>query len=224
MKHIDRTKVADTLSNIGLVPLFYNEDTDTAKQILKACYKGGAKAVEFTARGNHAHEVFSALIKYSTEEFPEMLLGVGSITDAAAASLYIQLGATFIVTPVLREDIAKVCNRRKVLWMPGCGSLTEIGTAEELGCEIIKLFPGAIYGAEFVKAIKGPQPWTRIMPTGGVSTEKVNLEKWFQAGVCCVGMGSNLIFKNKNNEYDYLEIENVIRKTIQSINKIKSNL
>ena len=125
-----------------------------------------------------------------------MILGVGSVTDAATASLYMQLGANFIVTPVLREDIAMVCNRRKVLWSPGCGSLTEIAKAEELGCEIVKLFPGGIYGPSFVKAIKGPQPWTSIMPTGGVAPTQENLEAWFNAGVTCVGMGSKMISKD----------------------------
>ncbi|MCF8715574.1 bifunctional 4-hydroxy-2-oxoglutarate aldolase/2-dehydro-3-deoxy-phosphogluconate aldolase [Joostella atrarenae] len=222
MKHINRTAVVQQITDTGVVPLFYNKDIETAKKIVKACYDGGVRAVEFTARGTHAHEVFSELIKFSNEELPGMLLGVGSITDAAAASLYMQIGASFIVTPVLREDIAKVCNRRKVLWMPGCGTLTEIAAAEELGCEIIKLFPGAIYGADFVKAIKGPQPWTRIMPTGGVSTEKENLEKWFKAGVCCVGMGSNLIFSNEKNEYDYKAITNTIKNTISTINAVRS--
>ena len=135
------------------------------------------------------------LIKYAKDN---NIRGVGSVTDGAAASLYMQLGANFIVTPVLREDIAIACNRKKVLWSPGCGTLTEIAKAEELGCEVVKLFPGGTYGFEFVKAIKGPQPWTSIMPTGGVSTDPENLKSWFEAGVVCVGMGSKLISKDIN--------------------------
>ncbi|MCF8716247.1 bifunctional 4-hydroxy-2-oxoglutarate aldolase/2-dehydro-3-deoxy-phosphogluconate aldolase [Joostella atrarenae] len=223
MKPTNRIEVAQQLTTTGLVPLFYHNDIQTAKNIVRACYEGGAIAVEFTARGAFAYEVFEALVKYANHELPGMLLGIGSITDAAAASLYMQLGADFVVTPVFREDIAKVCNRRKVLWMPGCGSLTEIAAAEELGCEIIKLFPGAIYGAEFVKAIKGPQPWTKIMPTGGVSTEKEDLKKWFNAGVCCVGMGSNLIKKDNDGNFDYLEIETLISATIENIKLIRAN-
>ena len=153
--------------------------------------------MEFTARGDFAFEVFLELNKYAIKELPGMIMGVGSITDAGAASMFMQMGANFIVTPSLREDIAKVCNRRKVLWSPGCGSLTEINRAEELGCEIIKLFPGSTYGPGFVKAIKGPQPWTSIMPTGGVTTEESNLKGWFGAGVTCVGMGSQLISKEE---------------------------
>lgn len=191
-----------------MVPLFYHPDVKTGKQVLKACYDGGARLLEFTARGDFAHEVFAELVKYAIAELPGMILGVGSVTDAAAASRFMGLGANFIITPVLREDIAIVCNRRKVLWSPGCGTLTEIAKAEELGCEIIKLFPGDIYGPQFVKAIKGPQPWTSIMPTGGVSPDKENLSGWFNAGVTCVGMGSQLISKEilANKDFDKLRL------------------
>lgn len=189
-----------------MVPLFYHQDIDVAKAVLKACYDGGARLMEFTSRGDFAIEIFNQLIKYAIAELPEMILGVGSVTDAAAASQYMLSGANFIVTPVFREDIAVVCNRRKVLWSPGCGSLTEIAQAEEMGCEVVKLFPGSTYGPGFVKAIKGPQPWTSIMPTGGVSTDKANLKGWFDAGVTCVGMGSQLISKDilANKAYDTL--------------------
>lgn len=190
----------------GMVPLFYHQDIDVAKAVLKACYDGGARLMEFTSRGDFAIEIFNQLIKYAIAELPGMILGVGSVTDAAAASQYMLSGANFIVTPVFREDIAVVCNRRKVLWSPGCGSLTEIAQAEEMGCEVVKLFPGSTYGPGFVKAIKGPQPWTSIMPTGGVSTDKANLKGWFDAGVTCVGMGSQLISKDilANKAYDTL--------------------
>ena len=175
-----------------MVPLFYHSDIEIAKKTLKACYDGGARLLEFTSRGDFAHQIFDELNRYVIRELPDMIMGVGSVTDAAAASLYMQLGANFIVTPVLRDDIALVCNRRKVLWSAGCGSLTEIAKAEELGGEIVKLFPGSTYGPGFVKAIKGPQPWTSIMPTGGVSTEEDNLRAWFDAGVTCGGMGAKL--------------------------------
>ena len=195
MARFTRIEVALKMAEQGMVPLFYNPDIDLCKSIVKACYDGGARLLEFTNRGDYAHEVFRDLNKYCEVECPEMILGVGSVTDAGAASLYMQLGANFVVTPVLREDIAIVCNRKKVLWSPGCGTLTEICRAEELGCEIVKLFPGGIYGASFVKGIKGPQPWTSIMPTGGVSPTRENLSAWFDAGVTCVGMGSKLISK-----------------------------
>lgn len=222
MATFSRIQVAQTMKNTGLVPLFYHHDIEIAKQVVKACYDGGARLLEFTARGDFAHEVFGALNKYTIAELPEMMLGVGSITDAAAASLYMSLGANFIVTPVLREDIAMVCNRRKVLWSPGCGSLTEIAKAEEMGCEIVKLFPGNIYGPEFVKAIKAPQPWTSIMPTGGVSPTRENLEKWFSAGVTCVGMGSKLIQKKEDGTFDLEKIETLTRESIQIIKSLQT--
>jgi 2-dehydro-3-deoxyphosphogluconate aldolase/(4S)-4-hydroxy-2-oxoglutarate aldolase len=210
MPKYSRIEVAQVMKDTGLVPLFFNSDIELSKNILKACYDGGARLLEFTARGDFAHEVFGELNKYALKELSGMILGVGSVTDAAQASLYMSLGANFIVTPVLREDIAIVCNRKKVLWSPGCGSLTEITRAEELGCEIVKLFPGGTYGPGFVKAIKGPQPWTSIMPTGGVAPTKDNLKGWFDAGVTCVGMGSKLISKDivANKDYDQLK-ENV---------------
>jgi len=151
-----------------------------------------------------------------------MILGVGSITDAGAASLYMQLGANFIVTPVLREDIAIVCNRREVLWSPGCGSLTEISRAEVLGCEIVKLFPGDIYGPQFVKGIKGPCPWTSIMSTGGVSPTRENLKGWFDAGVTCVGMGSQLISKEILASKDFSMLENTVRETLSLIKELRN--
>ena len=209
------------MSETGMVPLFYHSDIEIAKKTLKACYDGGARLLEFTSRGDFAHNIFEELNQYALAELPEMIMGVGSVTDAAAASLYMQLGANFIVTPVLREDIAVVCNRRKVLWSAGCGSLTEIAKAEELGGEIIKLFPGSTYGTGFVKAIKGPQPWTSIMPTGGVSTEEDNLRGWFGAGVTCVGMGSKLISKEILAQENYTGLKEKVAATLSLIKKIR---
>lgn len=205
----------------GLVPLFYHSDIELGKEVLRACYQGGARLLEFTSRGDYAHEVFRELNKFCEAELPEMMMGVGSVTDAASASLYMQLGASFVVTPVLREDIALVCNRRKVLWSPGCGSLAEICRAEELGCEIVKLFPGGVYGPGFVKAIKGPQPWTQIMPTGGVSPTEDNLKAWFDAGVTCVGMGSKLISPDILKQRDFAGLEKMVRSTLALIQRLK---
>jgi 2-dehydro-3-deoxyphosphogluconate aldolase/(4S)-4-hydroxy-2-oxoglutarate aldolase len=206
----------------GMVPLFYHADVELGKAVLHACYKGGARLLEFTNRGDYAHEVFGILNKFCEEELPEMIMGVGSVTDAGTAALYMQLGANFVVTPVLREDIAIVCNRRKVLWSPGCGTLTEICRAEELGCEIVKLFPGGTYGPAFVKAIKGPQPWTSIMPTGGVAPTEENLKAWFDAGVTCVGMGSKMISKDilQNKTFDVLEKR--VADALDLINQIRN--
>ncbi|PQJ81696.1 bifunctional 4-hydroxy-2-oxoglutarate aldolase/2-dehydro-3-deoxy-phosphogluconate aldolase [Polaribacter glomeratus] len=221
MAQFTRLEVAQIMKDTGMVPLFYHKDLEISKKVITACYKGGARLLEFTARGDFAHEVFGELVKYVTKELPGMVMGVGSVTDAAAASRFMSLGANFIVTPVLREDIAIVCNRRKVLWSPGCGTLTEIARAEELGCEIVKLFPGDIYGPQFVKGIKGPQPWTSIMPTGGVSPTRENLEGWFKAGVTSVGMGSQLMAKDADGNFDYAKIESLTKSAIEIIQDLK---
>ena len=221
MAKYTRIEVASVMKETGLVPLFYHTDVSLAKKVLKACYDGGARLMEFTSRGDFAFEIFGELNKYAIAELPGMILGVGSITDAAAASLYMQLGANFIVTPVFREDIAIACNRRKVLWSPGCASLTEIARAEELGCEIVKLFPGEIYGPQFIKGVKGPCPWTSIMPTGGVTTAKDNLTSWFDAGAVCVGMGSQLITNEILKNQDVVLLEDIVRKTLATIKEIR---
>ena len=221
MAQYTRLQVIEQMKESGMVPLFYHKDINVAKAVLKACYDGGARLMEFTSRGDFAFEIFNQLIKYAIKELPGMILGVGSVTDAAAASQYMLAGANFIVTPVFREDIAIVCNRRKVLWSPGCGSLTEIARAEEMGCELVKLFPGSTYGPGFVKAIMGPQPWTSIMPTGGVSTEAENLKGWFDAGVTCVGMGSKLISKEILANESYFKLTRDVKKTLETIRELK---
>ena len=202
------------MEKVRLVPLCYHGDVDILIQIVEACYRGGARVFEFTSRGDRAHKVFDSLVEHCTQATPEMILGVGSVTDAGQASLYMSLGANFIVTPVLREDIALVCNRRKVMWSPGCGSLADVCRAEELGAELIKLFPGSVYGPGMIKSIKAPQPWTSIMPTGGVSTDPENLKGWIQAGASCVGMGSKLISKEIVANREFEKLESVVRDTI----------
>jgi len=208
----------------GMVPVFYHSNIETCKQVLKACYDGGARVFEFTNRGDFAHEVFGELMKWSNKELPEMILGVGSIIEPGAASLYIQLGANFIVSPALNAEVAKVCNRRKIAYSPGCGSLSEISYAEELGVEIVKIFPGMqVGGPEFVKAVLGPMPWTSIMPTGGVEPEEDNLKKWFEAGVTCVGMGSRLMVKDAAGKFDLAAIQKLTKEALATISKYKKS-
>ena len=221
MAQYSRIQVINKMMELRMVPLFYHSDFQVAKNILQACYNGGARLIEFTNRGDFAIEVFSKLIKFASKELPGMIVGIGSVTDSAAASQYMLQGANFVVTPVLREDIAVVCNRRKVLWIPGCGSLSEIAKAEEMGCELIKLFPGNVYGPDFIKSVKAPQPWSSIMPTGGVSIEQSNLLGWFKAGADCVGLGSKLISKEILINQDFKKLEKNVLDTIQFIQKIK---
>ncbi len=223
MPQFSRLEVYNTIHEAGMVPLFYHSDPEVAQQLLAALYRGGSRILEFTNRGDFAIEVFDALIKYTIAELPGMIVGVGSVEDAATAALYIAHGANFIVGPTFSEDLARMCNRRKVAYMPGCGSLNEIATAEEWGAEIVKAFPGsAVGGPGFVKAALAPRPWTSIMPTGGVTPEEDNLRKWFDAGVACVGMGSGLVSKERIASQDYAGIEQATRDILDLIAQIRS--
>lgn len=222
MSRFKRIDVALKMKESGIIPVFYNANLEICKKIVKACYDGGAKAFEFTNRGDFAHEIFGELNKYVIKNMPDMAMGVGSILDAPTAGIYLQLGADFIVSPILNAEMAKVCNRRKVLWSPGCGSLSEISYAEELGAEIVKIFPAKqVGGPEFIKAVSGPMPWSNIMPTGGVSPEEENIKEWAQAGAYCVGMGSQLMVKDNNQNYDYGKISHATKNAIQYMNKYR---
>ena len=222
MARFTRIEVAIKMKETGMIPVFYHPQAETAKQVLKACYDGGVRVFEFTNRGDFAHEVFGELNKWVTKELPDLILGVGSVVDAGTTSLYIQLGANFVVSPVLKEEMALVCNRRKIAWSPGCGSLNDISRAEELGAEIVKVFPGSsVGGPKFVAAVKGPCPWISIMPTGGVEPTEENLKAWFDAGVTCVGMGSNLFPKDVLAAKNWEKITELCRNALEIIKKVR---
>lgn len=224
MSRFTRLQVATTILETGIIPLYYHKDPGICRNVLKACYDGGIRVFEFTNRGDFAHEVFRDLNQYAAQELPEMILGVGSVVDPGTTSLYIQLGASFIVSPVLNEEMSRICNRRKILWSPGCGSVSEISRAEELGAEIIKIFPASqVGGPKFIEAVKGPMPWTNIMPTGGVDTSEENLKAWFQAGAACVGMGSQLFLKSWIESGDFGQITATCRKVLELAKKYKKN-
>ncbi len=196
MARFTRLEVLNAIVETGLVPVFYHRDIEVAKKVVAACAAGGARLVEFTNRGDFAPLVFTELAQHVAKAHPKLILGVGSVIDAPTAALYIASGANFVVGPILNPEIARLCNRRKIAYSPGCGSASEISEAEELGVEIVKVFPGdSVGGPNFVKSILGPCPWTRIMPTGGVEATKESITAWFKAGVTAVGIGSNLIRK-----------------------------
>jgi 2-dehydro-3-deoxyphosphogluconate aldolase/(4S)-4-hydroxy-2-oxoglutarate aldolase len=222
MARFDRLKVLNTVLEDGLVPLFFNSNLEAARQIAGALHNGGSHVLEFTNRGDFAIEVFGALVKDSAQHLPDLILGVGSVEDAPTAALFIAHGANFVVGPNFNPDIARLCNRRKIAYMPGCGTVTEIAVAEEWGVEIVKIFPGeTIGGPDFVKAVRGPRPWTRLMPTGGVSTEEANLRAWFDAGVACVGIGSQLIRSDWVKAGDYAAIQSETQTVLQRIRGIR---
>ncbi|MDR1623500.1 MAG: bifunctional 4-hydroxy-2-oxoglutarate aldolase/2-dehydro-3-deoxy-phosphogluconate aldolase [Tannerellaceae bacterium] len=196
MAKFNKIKVLSAMATTKMVPVFYDENTETACRVVKACYEGGVRVFEFTNRGDFAQDVFAGLIKYAAKECPELILGIGSIVDAPTAALYMQLGANFIVGPYFNSEIARICNRRLIPYIPGCGSVTEIGNAQEAGCDVCKVFPaGNVGGPSFVSNIKAPLPWSQIMVTGAVEPTEENLTAWMKAGVTCVGMGSKLFPK-----------------------------
>ena len=217
MANFDKLQVLQKMQQTGLVPVFYHSDAEVAKQVIKACYEGGVRTFEFTNRGDFAHEVFAECVRFAAIECPELALGVGSIADAPTAALYMQLGACFVVGPLLNPEVARVCNRRLVLYCPGCGTVSEISTAQELGCDLTKIFPGDVYGPAFVRGLMAPCPWSKIMVTGGVSPDKENLTAWFHAGVFCVGMGSKLFPKDRVQARDWQYITDQCRRSLKYI-------
>ena len=221
MAKYNKVQVISAMKDTGMVPVFYNADPDISKAVLKACYDGGVRAFEFTNRGDFAHEVFAELVKYADRELPGMIVGVGSVVDPATAALYLQLGANFVVGPLFNPDIAPICNRRLVPYCPGCGTVSEVGKAQELGCDLCKVFPGDVLGPAFVKGLKAPMPWSQIMVTGGVKPVKDNLESWFKAGVTCVGMGSNLFPKDAIAAKDWNRITVLCKESLDIIREIR---
>lgn len=221
MAKYNKIQVISTAVSTGLVPVFYNPCVETSKAVLKACYDGGIRVFEFTNRGDFAHEVFSELVKYANAELPGMILGVGSIIDAPTAALYLQEGANFVVGPLFNPAIAPICNRRCVPYIPGCGSATEIGMAQEAGCDICKAFPGDVLGPAFVKGVKAPMPWTQILVTGGVKPEAENLKDWFKAGASCVGMGSNLFPKDVVKAGDWATVTKLCSESLKIIAEVR---
>jgi len=217
---MNRLTVYQTIQNVPLVPVFYHANPDVCAEVLTACYRAGIRAFEFTNRGHFAHERFSELSKRCAKDFPDMALGAGTIIDAPTAALYMQLGADFVVAPSFSEDVARVCNRRKVAYMPGCATLTEVTTALEWGVEFVKVFPGDVLGPGFVKSMRGPLPWASAMVTGGVEPTRESLSTWFGAGAAAVGMGSQLFPKELLQNRNFDQLETTIRDLLRIIAEI----
>ncbi len=222
MAKFDKIAVMQKIGETGMVPVFYHKDAGTAKNVIKACYDGGVRAFEFTNRGDFAHEVFAECVKFAAAECPDMALGVGSVVDAPTAVLYMQLGACFVVGPLFNPDVAVVCNRRLVPYCPGCGTVSEMGKAQEMGCDLTKVFPGDVYGPAFVKGMMAPCPWSKVMVTGGVSPTEENLTAWVKAGVYCVGMGSKLFPSDKVKAGDWQYVSDKCAEALGYITKARA--
>lgn len=219
----DRLTVLTALETQGVAPVFYHADLEVCLNVIRACARGGAPVVEFTNRGDFACDLFGEIARELQKTDPEVILGIGSVVDAGTAALFLNRGARFVVSPCLVEEVARVCNRRMTAYFPGCGSVTEIGRAHELGCEIVKLFPGAsVGGPDFVKAVLGPMPWTKIMPTGGVDPDDASIAKWFGSGITAAGMGSKLITDAAVRAGDWAAIEAQVKTTVQAVKAFRA--
>ncbi|MEZ5996148.1 MAG: bifunctional 4-hydroxy-2-oxoglutarate aldolase/2-dehydro-3-deoxy-phosphogluconate aldolase [Hyphomonadaceae bacterium] len=221
----DRMAVLAAIMDQGIVPVFHHREAGVCRDVIQACANGGAKCVEFTNRGDFAAPLFLDLAQHFSKADPSVILGAGSIVDAPTASLFIAYGARFIIGPGVNADVAKLCNRRKIPYSPGCATVSEISYAEELGCEIVKVFPGdSAGGPDFVKAVLGPCPWTRMMPTGGVEPSEASLRAWFGAGAAAVGIGSQLITKELLAAKDYAGIEKNVARALALVRTIRSGM
>jgi 2-dehydro-3-deoxyphosphogluconate aldolase / (4S)-4-hydroxy-2-oxoglutarate aldolase len=222
MARFSRLDVYEAMLSSGLVPIFYNGDPKVAECVVSACQQGGSRVIELTNRGEHALKVFAHLSEYLETEKSPLVLGVGSIVDAPTAALFIAHGANFIVSPNFNTEVAKLCNRRKIPYLPGCGTVSEISNAEEMGVEIVKIFPGeTIGGPAFIKAMMAPMPWTRIMPTGGVEPTKEDITRWMKAGAACLGMGSNLIRKDWVSAGNYDAVGENVKNVLQWVKEAR---
>jgi 2-dehydro-3-deoxyphosphogluconate aldolase/(4S)-4-hydroxy-2-oxoglutarate aldolase len=223
MAKYQRLEVYNSILSTGLVPLFYHADASVAQDVVRACAEGGSRVMEFTNRGEKALPVFIALNDYIEAQKVPVVLGVGSVQDAPTAAIYIAYGANFIVSPSFNPEVARLCNRRKIAYMPGCATATEISTAEEAGIEIVKVFPGeTVGGPDFVKAILGPMPWSRIMPTGGVEATQESVQKWIKAGACCVGMGSNLVRRDWVTASNFAAMRDTTTQVLEWVKQARS--
>ena len=213
--------ILEKLHKTRLLPLFYNDDVNVSKNLIDALTSSSLNVIEFTNRGADAKNIFPELITY-VENKTEVNLGIGSIKSAEEAKLFIDLGAKFIVSPFLDEEIGKTCQNNEVLWIPGCGTLSEMIKAEKIGAQLIKLFPGSVYGSKFISSVLAPCPWLKIMPTGGVTTDQDNIKSWLDAGAFCLGMGSNLFPSNLLNSSDTAQLQTHIESVIRKIKSVSN--
>lgn len=214
-------QVIPVITGQGILPLYYNSDETVSVEVLKAIYRAGIKAVEYTNRGEAALQNFKKMVAVRDKEMKGLLLGVGTIKSLADAKNYTEAGADFMVSPGFVPEVASYATSNNIFYAPGCMTPSEIIAAENAGIKFIKLFPGNLLGPEFLSGIKDIFPKLLFMPTGGVDTTKENIEGWYKAGVCAVGMGSKLISKKLMEQKDYATIEKSTKEVLEIIKAIK---
>ncbi|MEK6781151.1 MAG: bifunctional 4-hydroxy-2-oxoglutarate aldolase/2-dehydro-3-deoxy-phosphogluconate aldolase [Bacteroidota bacterium] len=220
MKTFSTDAIQQAMRSSGMIPVFYHADIEVAKAVLDASYKGGVSVFEFTNRGGNAFEVFTQLLNHA-QQYRDLMLGIGTVMNAEVTKKYIDAGAHFIVSPILKPEMAPICHQQNTLWIPGCATLTEIVTAKDLGAKVIKIFPGSVLGPGFVSAIMPVVPGLQLMPTGGVEPTEANLSAWFKAGVMCVGMGSQLISKEIIETKNWSRLQQNVTEALAIIKKVR---
>jgi len=220
MANFSNDAIQQAMKTSGMIPVFYHADIEVAKAVVDASYRGGVRVFEFTNRGENAFSVFTELLKH-VQKYSDLMLGIGTIMDATTTQKFISAGAHFIVSPILKQEMAAVCKKENKLWIPGCATLTEIVTAKDLGAKVIKIFPGSVLGPGFVSSIMPVVPGLQLMPTGGVEPTEANLSAWFKAGVICVGMGSQLFAKEVIETKNWAKLEQSVADALAVITKIR---
>lgn len=213
-----KEQIIDLMLETKVIPLFYEGDKETARKLVDACYEGGARVIEFTNRGDKAPEVFADLVSYCNEKYPSLAMGIGSVANKEQVDQFVELGAHFLVSPFISEELAKASAAHNILWTGGCATLSEMNQAYSWGVPLMKAFPGNILGPAFIKAAKAPCPYFKIMPTGGVKPTEENLKEWFAAGASCVGMGSQLFVKNEDGSFNIPRITELLKNSIAIAN------
>jgi 2-dehydro-3-deoxyphosphogluconate aldolase/(4S)-4-hydroxy-2-oxoglutarate aldolase len=214
-------QVIEGIKKTGIVPLFTHDNPEDAQQVIEAAYRGGIKVFEFTNRKSNSYEVFKHLVTIK-QKYPDLMLGIGTIMDAVTTQKFIDVGADFIISPILKLEMAPVCADNQKPWIPGCATLTEIVTAKENGAEIIKVFPGSVLGPGFVSAIMPVIPTLQLMITGGVEPTEANLSAWFKAGATCVGMGSQLFTKEILTQKNWALLEEKVAECLAIASRVRS--
>lgn len=220
MANFSNEAIQTAMKSSGMIPVFYHADIEVAKAVLDASYRGGVRVFEFTNRGENAFQVFTELLKHA-QKYSDLMLGIGTVMDSATTQKFISAGAHFIVSPVMKQEMAATCQKENKLWIPGCATLTEIVTAKDLGAKVIKIFPGSVLGPGFVSSIMPVVPGLQLMPTGGVEPTEANLSAWFKAGVICVGMGSQLFAKDVIESKNWGKLEQGVADALAVIRKIR---
>jgi 2-dehydro-3-deoxyphosphogluconate aldolase/(4S)-4-hydroxy-2-oxoglutarate aldolase len=218
-----KQEISDKMKETGVIPLFTHDDPAEAQEILEAVYKGGVRVFEFTNRTRNSYNVFVHLVKWA-QQFPDLMLGIGTIMDGDMTKRFIDAGAHFIISPILKVEMAQVCYDYDRLWIPGCATLTEIVTARDHGAEIIKVFPGSVLGPNFVSSIMPVVPGLQLMITGGVEPNRQSLTSWFKAGAVCVGLGSQLFNKDILAKKDWPQLQKNVAEVLKLAQEIKTNL